>query len=104
MCYNAIDINAASPQGEYPFPNSWAMIDSCVGARVFSALDLKSGYHNVENTEHTKGILGITTKEGLFYWERMPFRPHAAPRFFQYVMDSILQPLRLRSFLDDLKS
>ena len=104
MCYNAIDINAVSPQGEYPFPDSRAMIDSCVGARVLSALDLKAGYHNIENTERTKGILGITTEEGLFRWERMPFGPHAAPRFFQYVTDSILQPLGLRSFLEDLKT
>ena len=66
MYYNAIDINAISPQGEYPFPDSRAMIDSCVGARVLSALDLKAGYHNIENTKLTKGILGIMTEEGLF--------------------------------------
>ena len=74
-----IYINAVSPQGEYPFPDTRAMIDSCVGATVLSALDLKVGYHNIENTKHTKGVLGITTEEGLFPWEWMPFGPHAVP-------------------------
>ena len=41
-------------------------------------------------------------QEGLYRWER--FGPHAAPRFFQYIMDMLLSGLLgLRSYLDDLK-
>lgn len=58
------------------------MLDTCAGAVVLSALDMKAGYHNIECTERTKRVLGISTLEGLFRWERMPFGPHAAPRFF----------------------
>ena len=82
MCYNAVDLNAISPQGEYPFPEAHVLIDMCAGASVLSALDLKAGYHNIANSERTKGLLGIVSEEGLFRWERMPFGPHAAPRYF----------------------
>ena len=66
-------------QGEYPFPDARAMIDSCVGIKVLSALNLKVGHHNIQNTECTKGVMGITTEEALFRWEQMPFSPHVVP-------------------------
>ena len=68
-------------------------------------LDLKAGYHNIECTERTKNLLGIAMQEGLNHWERMSLGPHAAPQFFQYIMDALLSDLLgLRSYLDDLKT
>ena len=66
------------------------MLDSCAGATVLSAMDIKAGFHNVRCSVRTQDILGITTQDGLFKWVRMPFGPHQAPLYFQYIMDSVL--------------
>ena len=82
VCYNAIDINAHSRPVDYPFANQREMLDSCAGAHVLSAMDIKAGYHNVRCTPNTQNVLGITTQEGLFKWVRMPFGPQQAPACF----------------------
>ena len=75
MCYNAIDINAHSKAIDYPFTNQRKMVDSCTGAHLLSAKDIKAGYHNVRCTPNTQNVLGITIQEGLFKWVWMPFGP-----------------------------
>ena len=93
VCYNAIDINAHSNSINHPFANQREMFDSCSGAQVLSAMDIKVGYHNVRCTPNTQNVLSITTQEGLFKWVRMPFSLQQVPACFYFIMDSLLHDL-----------
>ena len=69
------------------------MLDSCAGAQVLLAMDIKAGYHNVRCTLNTQNALSITMQEGLLKWVPMPFGPQQAPACFYFIMDSLLHDL-----------
>lgn len=61
LCSNFTRLNPHSRQPTYPMPNARELLDNCVRGRVYSTLDLKAGFHNVELTEATKAVSGIAT-------------------------------------------
>jgi hypothetical protein len=63
-----------------------------MGAKYFSKIDLKFGYHQVP-IEHTYvWNIAFKSKEGLFKWLVMPFGLKNSPATFMRMMDDILQP------------
>ena len=75
------------------------------GSSVFSSLDLKSGYWQVEIEEESKPYTAFTLGPlGFFECNRMPFGATNAPATFQRLMESYLGDLNLTwciIFLDD---
>ncbi|GKT27441.1 hypothetical protein ADUPG1_000041, partial [Aduncisulcus paluster] len=49
------------------------------GMKVFTTLDLKSGYYQVAVEESVRKVLAFNTPFGLFEWNRMPFGVKTAP-------------------------
>jgi hypothetical protein len=45
MCVNYRPINAVTIKNKYPLPRIDVLFDQLVGAKVFSKIDLRSGYH-----------------------------------------------------------
>ena len=93
MCIDYRDLNKISVKNRYPVPRIDELIINLKGAKFFTKLDLKSGYHQIpiESTDVWK--MDSKTKEGLFEWlVIMPFGLTNALVTFMRYMDDLLRP------------
>ena len=66
------------------------------GATIFTSVDLKSGYWQVEMEEESKSLTEFTVGPlGFYECERMPFGLTNAPATFQHLMENCLGELHL---------
>ena len=81
-------------------------LDCLGGATIFTSLDLRSGYWQVEMEEESKPLTAFTVGPlGFYECERMPFGLTNAPATFQHLMENCLGKLHLSwciIYLDDI--
>ena len=72
------------------------MLDCLNGTVLFTSLDLKMGYWQVEMEEDCKAFTTFTVGPlGFYECDRLPFRLTNAPAMFQCLMQSCLGNLHL---------
>jgi hypothetical protein len=70
---------------------------------VFSKLDLKWGYHQIELDEQPQQYTMFATHTGLYWYKRVMFRVSAAPEIYQHVIQQSLQVCpRVQNISDDI--
>ena len=75
------------------------------GSKVFSTLDMRSGYHHVEMTEEARPKTAFTLPANLGKWEFLhcPFGLVQAPAYFQRLINEVLAPFDFAfGYLDDI--
>ena len=105
LCIDYRRLNAKTVKEIYPMPRIDETLDRLQGAKIFSSLDMKSGYHQVPVAEADRHKTAFITKYGLYQWTSMPFGLCNAPATFQRLMDAILQGLNWQCclvYLDDV--
>ena len=96
-------LNIISETDCYPLPNMADITSSLAGARIFSKLDLKKGYHQIPVHPADVKKTAIITPFGLFEFIRMPFGLKNAGMTFQRFMDRALAGLPfILIYLDDI--
>ena len=73
MCIDYRDLNKILVKNIYPLPRIAKLIDFLKGAKFFTKIDLKSGYHQISIKPTDVWKTAFKTKEGLFEWLLMPF-------------------------------
>jgi hypothetical protein len=92
MCVDYRPLNEVTVKNKYPLPRIDILFDQLIGARVFSKIDLRSGYHQIHIRPIDIPKTAFTTRYGLFEYLVMSFELTNAPVHFTYLMNSVFMP------------
>lgn len=105
FCVDYRRLNAVTKRDVYPLPRMDDVFDCLAGAKIFSSLDLASGYWQVSVADSDRYKTAFVTPDGLFEFKRLPFGLANAPATFQRLMDRVLGRLKWKMclvYLDDI--
>ena len=107
MCVDYRSLNEITIKNKYPLPRIEDLFDQFRGARVFSKIDLRSGYHQLKIRPSDIEKTVFTTRYGLDEYTIMSFGLTNAPTYFMYLtrfmpvhcygQQNILWPIEIRS-------
>lgn len=90
LCIDYRALNAVTRRNAHPLPRIDECLERLGGARFFSSIDLKSGYHQVRIRPEDVPKTAFNTRYGAWQWKVLPFGLTNAPPTFQKMMNSIL--------------
>ena len=106
FCIDLQWLNACTIKDVYSLPHIDKTLNCLEGATIFTSLNLKNGYWQVEMEEESRPLTAFTVGPlGFYECKRMPFSLTNAPATFQCLMESCLGELHLKwciIYLDDI--
>ena len=106
FCIDLRRLNNRTVKDAYSLPRIESILDSLGGAQIFTTLDLKAGYWQVEMAEECKAYTAFTCGPlGFYECDTMPFGATNAPATFQRLMHDCLGDLNMNwciVYLDDI--
>jgi hypothetical protein len=105
LCVDYRPLNAVTIKNKYPLPHIDILFNQLAGARVFSKIDLRSGYHQIKIRPSDIPKIAFSTRYGLYEYLVMSFGLTNARAYFMYLMNSVfMQELDkfVVVFIDDI--
>jgi hypothetical protein len=98
-------LNAVTVKNKYPLPCIDILFDQLVGAKVFSKIDLHSGYHQIKIRPKNIPKTAFSTRYGLYEYLIMSFGLTNAHVHFTYLINSVFMSELdkfIMVFIDDI--
>ena len=106
FCIDFRRLNTWTKKDAYPLPRMQETMESMVGTRHFSCMDLKSGFWQVQMDEESRQYTAFMVGSmGVYEFLRMPYGLCNAQAMFQRLMQNCLGELNLMYaliYLDDV--
>ena len=87
-----------------PLPKIDEMYANLHGAKIFTTLDLHSGYYHIALDNKSKAETAFVTQFGKYEFDAIPFGLAQAPVYFQQLISIVLQDCSdfVMTYLDDI--
>nr|GEZ03786.1 hypothetical protein [Tanacetum cinerariifolium] len=105
MCIDYRKLNKLTVKNRYPLSRTDDLFDHLQGSRVYSKIDLRSGYHQLRVQEEDIPKTAFRTRYGHYEFQVMPFGLTNAPTVFMDLMNRMCKPYLDRFvivFIDDI--
>jgi hypothetical protein len=105
LCVDYRKLNEVTIKNKYPLPKIEDLFDQLNGAKVFSKIDLRTGYHQLKVRESDISKTAFTTRYGLFDYTVMSFGLTNAPAYFMNLMSKVFMKFLDKFvvvFIDDI--
>jgi hypothetical protein len=105
LCVDYRPLNAVTIKNKYPLPRIDILFDQLGGAKVFSKIDLHSGYHQIMIRSNDIPKIVFSTRYGLYEYLVISFGLTNAAAYFMYLMNFVfMQELDqfIVVFIDDI--
>ena len=91
LCVDYRKLNDLTIKNKYPLPRIDDLFDQLSGARVFSQLDLATGFHQLRIAEDSIPLTSFRTRYRSYEWLVMPFGLTNAPAYFVDLMNRVFK-------------
>lgn len=103
ICVDMRQANKAVERARHPIPTAKELLYKLNGAKIFSKVDLRLGFHQCELDEASRDITTFVTPFGLFRYKRLSLGVSSAPEVYQHTIQKVLLGLEgTFNYADDI--